>query len=132
MDSEVRHKLAAFQPGTSDGAEHFKEQTGIDLETDIDYIVAASSGTGEPTQGEPPLVLARGRFDEVRIEGLIRDQGGAVEDYNGSRTASFPDAKKLAVVFLEPGLVAIGGAGAVRQGHRHQSGRHRTSRATTR
>ena len=27
----------------------------------------------------------KGRFDEVRIEGLIRDQGGAVEDYKGSR-----------------------------------------------
>ena len=69
---------------------------------------------GEPTQGEPPLVLAKGRFDEVRIEGLIRDQGGVVEDYNGSKLL-ISDEKKLAVVFLEPGLVAIGGADAVRK-----------------
>ena len=113
MNSEVRRKLSAFQ-GTSDGAVHFKEQTGIDLETDIDYVVASASGTGEPTQGEPPLVLAKGRFDEVRIEGLIRDQGGVVEDYNGSKLL-ISDEKKLAVVFLEPGLVAIGGADAVRK-----------------
>src|SRR5262245_22496983 len=36
MDSEVRRKLSALQPGTTAGQEHFKEQTGIDLETDID------------------------------------------------------------------------------------------------
>ena len=114
MNSEVRRKLSAFQQGTGDGAAHFKEQTGIDLETDIDYVVASSSGMGEPTQGEPPLVLAKGRFDEVRIEGLIRDQGGVVEDYNGSKLL-ISGEKKLAVVFLEPGLVAIGGAAAVRK-----------------
>src|SRR5688572_23846051 len=114
MNSEVRRKLSAFQQGTGDGASHFKEQTGIDLETDIDYVVASASGMGEPTQGEPPLVLAKGRFDEVRIEGLIRDQGGVVEDYNGSKLL-ISDEKKLAVVFLEPGLVAIGGAAAVRK-----------------
>jgi hypothetical protein len=115
MDSEVRHKLAALQPGASNGADHFKEETGIDLETDIDYVVATHSGPGtSPTEGQPPLVLARGRFDAVRIEGLIRDKGGVVEDYKGSRLL-VEDAMKLAVVFLEPGLVAIGGPGAVRQ-----------------
>jgi len=114
MNSEVRRKLSASLQGTGDGAAHFKEQTGIDLETDIDYVVASSSGMGEPSQGDRPLVLAKGRFDEVRIEGLIRDQGGVVEDYNGSRLL-ISDEKKLAVVFLEPGLVAIGGAAAVRK-----------------
>ena len=114
MNSEVRRKLSASLQGTGDGAAHFKEQTGIDLETDVDYVVASSSGMGEPSQGEPPLVLAKGRFDEVRIEGLIRDQGGVVEDYNGSKLL-ISGEKKLAVVFLEPGLVAIGGADAVRK-----------------
>ena len=114
MASEVRRKLSAFQQGAHDGAADFKEKTGIDLETDIDYVVASASGMGDPTQGEPPLVLAKGRFDEVRIEGLIREQGGVVEDYKGSRLL-VSDEKKLAIVFLEPGLVAIGGADAVRR-----------------
>ena len=114
MSSEMRRKLSALQPGTNTGAEHFKEQTGIDLQTDIDYVVASASGMGDPTQGEPPLVLARGRFDEVRIEGLVRDQGGVVEDYKGSRLL-VQSEKKLAVVFLEPGLVAIGGPDSVRR-----------------
>lgn len=114
MGSEVRRKLSAFQQGANDGAADFKEKTGIDLETDIDYVVASATGMGDPTHGEPPLVLAKGRFDEVRIEGLIRDQGGVVEDYKGSRLL-VSDEKNLALVFLEPGLVAIGGAAAVRK-----------------
>jgi hypothetical protein len=113
MGSEVRRKLSALQPGTNSGAEHFKEQTGIDLETDVDYVVASLSGS-DPTEGEPPFVLVRGRFDQVRIEGLIRDQGGMVEDYQGSRLLVHED-KKLAVVFLEPGLVAVGSPVAVRR-----------------
>jgi hypothetical protein len=115
-DSEVRRKLTALQPGASGGADHFREQTGIDLETDVDYIVAAASeptGTTE-SPGGPPLVLARGRFDPVRIETLIREQGGSVEDYNGSRLL-VQDAMKLAVVFVEPGLAAIGTPSAVRR-----------------
>ena len=40
MNSEVRRKLSASLQGTGDGAAHFKEQTGIDLETDVDYVVA--------------------------------------------------------------------------------------------
>jgi hypothetical protein len=113
MNSELRRKLSAFQPGTNDGPEQFKEHTGIDLETDIDYIVASASQMVDPTAGEPPLVLARGRFDQVRIEGLVRDQGGTVEEYNGARLL-VQEEKKLAVVFFEPGLVAIGGPAAVR------------------
>jgi hypothetical protein len=115
MDSEVRRKLTQLQPAATQGPEKFKEQTGIDLETDIDYVVASFTGPdAEPGHGEPPLVLARGRFDEVRIEGLIRDQGGAVEDYKGARLI-VNDEHKLAVAFLEPGLVAVGGPAAVRR-----------------
>jgi hypothetical protein len=113
MDSEMRRKLSALQPGAATGQQHFKEQTGIDLETDIDYVVAALSEMGDSAQHQPPLVLAKGRFDQVRIEGLLRDQGGVVEDYKGSRLLVQED-NKFAVVFLEPGLVAIGGANAVR------------------
>ena len=114
MDSEVRRKLSALQPGATTGQQHFKEQTGIDLETDIDYVVAALTGMDDSARHQPPLVLAKGRFDEVRIEGLLRDQGGVVEDYKGSRLLVQED-NQFAVVFLEPGLVAIGGADAVRR-----------------
>lgn len=113
MNSEVRHKLTALQPGTTNPPEQFKEQTGIDIETDIDYVVASAPGMPEETEGQPPLVLARGRFDQVRIEGLVIEQGATVEDYKGSRLV-VQNEKKFAAVFLEPGLVAVGGPAAVR------------------
>jgi hypothetical protein len=113
MDSEVRRKLSLMQPETNAGPERFKEQTGIDLTTDVDYVVAASAMSSQTVENAPPLVIARGRFDQVRIEGLIREQGGTVEDYNGSRLL-LHDEHKVAVVFLEPGLVAMGAADMVR------------------
>ena len=112
MDSELRRKLSAAPARDHTGQQHFKEHTGIDLETDIDYLVAALRQDQSP-EGEPPLVLAKGRFDEVRIEGLILEQGGVVEDYKGSRLL-VQDEQNLAIVFVEPGLVAIGAADAVR------------------
>jgi len=113
MNSDVRRKLSGFQQGTNDGAARFKEETGIDIETDVDYVVASVTEMGDPQSG-PPLVLAKGRFDAVRIEGLIREQGGVVEDYKGSRLL-VSDEKHLALVFLEPGLVAFGNPAAVRK-----------------
>jgi hypothetical protein len=112
LNSEVRRKFSEMQPGPSSGIDRFKEETGIDLETDIDYVVATVSQPDAAQGGEPPLVLARGRFDAVRIEGLIRDKGGVVEDYKGIRLLV---QEKLAVAFVEPGLAAVGGPTAVRR-----------------
>lgn len=116
MASEVRRKLTQLQPGTNAGSDHFKEYTGIDIENDIDYVVAAageSAGDLESAQG-PPLVFARGRFDTARLEGLVKDQGGAIEDYKGSRLLVH-DEMKMAVAFLETGLAAIGSPAAVKR-----------------
>jgi len=67
------------------------------------------------------MVLARGRFDEVKIEALMREHGALVEDYNGSRLIlgdashdiSLADQDRhvrgsFALSFVEPGLVAFG------------------------
>jgi len=118
MASDLRRKLTELQPDNANGAAHFKEQTGIDIETDIDYVVAASGAESDAASDDkpdqtPPLVLARGRFDQVRIEGLVRENGGTVQDYKGARLFVH-DEMKMAVVFLEPGLVAIGPPAAVR------------------
>ena len=109
MDSEVRQKLMALHPGTSH-ADEFKEKTGINIETDVDSIVAAF-GT-ENSENAPPLVLARGRFDQVRLEGFAREEGGVVEDYKGTRLITNDN---FAVAFVEAGVVALGGAAAVRR-----------------
>ena len=128
MDSELRQRLKATMPIHETGQQEFQEKTGIDIEHDIDYVVAAMT----PSTGKPAgLVVARGRFDNVKLEGLVREHGGAVEDYKGKRLLNVsnhdmhpenlpvPDAQRIAqrmmtVAFLEPGLVAVGEAASVK------------------
>jgi hypothetical protein len=110
MDSEVRRKLMELHPDAN-GADRFQERTGINIIEDIDTVIAAI--TPEVGDGKgPPLVLARGRFDQVRLEGFAREEGGMVEDYKGKRLITHDD---FAVAFVEPGVVALGNPAAVRR-----------------
>jgi hypothetical protein len=109
MDSEVRRKLMELHSG-ADSSDRFQERTGINLEQDVDSVVAAIAS--EIVGQGPPLVLARGRFDQVRLEGFAREEGGVVEDYNGVRLITHDD---FGVAFVEPGLVALGTPAAVKR-----------------
>jgi hypothetical protein len=142
MDSELRTRIKAAMPMPEHGQKEFQEQTGVDIEHDIDYVVASLSSTGDKNA---PLVVARGRFNDTQLEGLIREHGGTVEEYKGKRlvnapapgtdrivevpNAAAPDAgdtvqrhleaasrmhQKLVLAFLEPGLIAFGDATAVK------------------
>jgi hypothetical protein len=120
MDSDLRARLKEAMPMHERGQEEFQAHTGIDIERDIDYIVASlSSGLQKPA----PLVVARGRFNDTQLEGLIREHGGTVEDYKGKRIVVCPtpmhdDAPvqtgSVTLAFLEPGLIAIGDTAAVK------------------
>ena len=124
MNSELRQRVRQMRPheGRHDD---FEQRTGIDIERDIDEVVAAvGAGIGE-REMENPLIVARGRFDLVRIEGLIREHGGQVTEYKGTRMLTHDDrprSRTLAVAFMEPGLVALGSAAAVRQAIDRRSG----------
>jgi hypothetical protein len=119
-----------------DGQREFQNETGINIETDIDRIVACLQPDGTTVSGAG-MVLARGRFDEVKIEALMREHGAQVETYKNSRLivadhldvghrrpakgggADDPNGRptgpdRFALSFLEPGLVAVGGVGLVR------------------
>src|SRR5215207_3428967 len=61
MDSELRLRLKAAMPMHEKGQEEFRAQTGIDIEKDIDYVVAAASGATPEAGG---LIVARGRFQD--------------------------------------------------------------------
>jgi len=111
-NSELREKLRPFEP-SRDARNQFETETGIDIERDIDQIIAAAWPSAG-VQG-PPLVLARGRFDADKIEALIREHGGTVQDYKGKRLIVMTDHQEMAVSFVEPGLIAAGAAGAVRR-----------------
>jgi hypothetical protein len=113
MTSELRQKLLHALPMHESGQREFENQTGINIETDIDRIVACltpdPSAPNVPGQG---MILARGRFDEVRIESLMREHGAQVEQYKGKRliVGEGPPthAGSFALSFVEPGFVAFG------------------------
>ena len=66
-----------LQPGAAEGADAFEQETGINIQTDVDtWSLASATGDGETK--EPPLVLARGRFDadEPRIGGARNRRRG--------------------------------------------------------
>src|SRR5262245_12883619 len=118
MASEVRQKLHKALPFEENGQREFQTQTGINIETDIDHLVAClspDSSTNKPGAG---MVVARGRFDEVKIEALMREHGAHVEDYRGKRVVvadlDSDHPTGFAVSFMEPGLVAVGSTHLVR------------------
>lgn len=119
MDSQLRQRLKLVMP-QEHGQKEFQEQTGIDIERDIDYVVAAASavGTAEGSPAPTGLVIARGRFNITQLESLARQHGGVVEEYKGKRlikagavhddTGTGRHPHPVTLAFLEPGLVAIG------------------------
>jgi hypothetical protein len=140
MDSELRRRFKQAMPMNEEGQREFFEHTGINIEQDVDYVVAAASANGFGKNG---VLVARGRFDVVKLEGLAREHGAEVQDYRGKRllvlkhegwhhdvekdadkvetpgaggvaiSAGVPNAGALA--FLEPGLVAIGDLNGVQR-----------------
>lgn len=126
MDSDLRRKFLEMRDArrqrrtdpddTADSRDHFLEQAGVDVETDVDLIVAGLAGGSTDADRERPLILARGRFDDDLIETLIRQRGGMIEDYKGKRLLIHAgDDDKLGLAFVEPNLVAFGTAEAVRR-----------------
>jgi hypothetical protein len=121
MNSGFRQRLREILP-TSAEKDTFLEETGIDIERDIDSVTAGLMPVEDSAGGVGPLVLLRGRFDPVRIEALATQHGGTIEEYQGRRifvAQSFPqDADAFgsqhsrngapAMVFLEPNLMALG------------------------
>jgi hypothetical protein len=114
MASELRQRLRKIEPDTHE-RDDFEAKTGVNIERDIDSVVGAMLSASGGSDDHRPLVIARGRFDQVRIEGLARDHGGQIGEYQGVRLLSHQDdGKQVALGFVEPGVLAVGAADAVR------------------
>jgi hypothetical protein len=117
MNSELRLRIKEAMPMHQQGQEEFQRETGIDIERDIQYVVAAvTPGT------HSALLVARGNFNPTLLENLAVQHGGAVETYRDKRLISkVPDAQATdgpqggTLAFLEPGLVAIGDTTTVKK-----------------
>jgi hypothetical protein len=126
MDSELRQRLKTVLP-SEHGREEFQRETGIDIETDVDYIVASISPTAAGTHPEP-LVVVRGRFNPTHLESITREHGGTFEEYREKRMIVGPNNAAHAIAFLEPGLVAVGKAASIKAGiDAHMAARSITS-----
>jgi hypothetical protein len=123
MNSDLRQRLRKFEGVTDEGRSEFKNQTGIDIETDIDHVVACM---GAPAEGSERsgLVVVAGRFDTSKIEAMALQHGGKSEQYKGTRLlVMVPEGKgegdaphpQMAMGFLDKGVVALGTADMVRR-----------------
>ncbi len=123
MQSELRQKLhlAMNEDNGEDGQAEFQKETGIDIENDIDRVVAFMEPAA--SDGYTGMVVATGRFDQGRLEALAREHGGLVEDYAGKRLISKAvvhdddgsTGRSMTVAFLDPGVVAVGETAIVKR-----------------
>lgn len=137
MSSQFRQRFREMEPHSQD-REEFEAKTGLNVERDIDSVVAAMmpqtpGGTIDTDNPEKSaLILARGRFDQARLEALAREHGGQVEDYQGTRLLTHvgDDQRdgRMAMGFVDQTLIAMGNVDAVRRAiDAHRSGRTVTS-----
>lgn len=123
MDSEFRQKLRETMP-TGAEKDRLLQATGIDIERDIDSVVAGL--TGGDASGA--VVVLRGRFDQDRIEALAVGHGARQEQYGGrallvgmshGQDGEFiePAARQHvpSLAFLDDNLLAIGDVTGVRR-----------------
>src|SRR6202158_1812667 len=121
MTSSLRERVRGALPVKPEGQRQLENETGIDVETDIDRVVACIAPAVDGTSHLPAtgLVLARGRFDQVKIEALMREHGAVVEEYKGGRlivagaasaigkagssAGTLPQRPAVSVAFIEPG-----------------------------
>lgn len=142
MSSDLRRRLKAVMPGHEDGHQEFESRTGINIETDIDRVVASIGAGGGLQEPQSAMVIATGRFDAVKIESLMREHGAQVEEYKGKRLLISTEAMRnregsdpaapepsggrtertVALAFLEPGRIAVGSSDLVHRAVDLQNG----------
>jgi hypothetical protein len=123
VGSELYRKMRQTAQARQNGPREFEEGTGINVETDIDRVVACLDPQDAANAPSSGLMLARGRFNEVKIEALMREHGAQVDTYKSKRlivAAATPrkdssgKSEPFVVAFIEPGLAAMGNPQLVR------------------
>jgi hypothetical protein len=132
MDSSFRERFRQFEPDTHERDE-FEEKTGVNIDRDINSVVATLMGGGDLANSPQKslLLLARGSFDQARLEALALEHGGKVEDLataeGAKRLITHVDdsgSPDMAIGFLEGDLIAIGGYDAIRKAIDAKQGRN--------
>ena len=120
MNSEFRQRFRQMEPQSAERHE-FEVQTGINIEQDIESVVAAMMPGGTDITAHPEqsaLVLARGRFQANRLEALAVEHDAVVSEYQGKRIITPKEGvtpAKMALGFIDADLVAFGSESTVRR-----------------
>lgn len=125
MRSDFRQKVKQLDPSNARGQQELRDALGIDIEADIHQVVACLMA-GEGAEAKNGLVIATGLFNQSKIEGFIREKGGVSEVYGGKTVFTHKADGEVQVLaqavhqqpafaFLQPNVVAFGGADAVRR-----------------
>jgi len=129
MNSQFRHAVRDIEPGQPRGQDEFREATGINIETDVDYVLACllPGDATTPDTNKSGFVLAKGRFDQGRIESFIESKGAQAQTYGGKKIYTGPARDTVsdenerhdhfdgALAFVEQDLVAFGSPSAVKR-----------------
>jgi hypothetical protein len=128
MRSEFRQRLTAAVDNQGEGRQKFLDETGIDVEHDIDSVVAANiPGVSGARSGDFGFLALRGRFDTTKIEALVSAKGGRLDEYRGARLLLTPDRAATTdtdqpadsrhphpvLALVSPNLVMVGSRDAV-------------------
>jgi hypothetical protein len=134
MDSRFRQQLRQALP-SGEEKEKLHAEIGVDLERDVDSVVAGLAPGALDARGA--VVLVRGRFTDATIEAKAVQHGARIEEYRGTRlivmqahavaeaapggSGAGPSAhhgmasSTGGVAFLEPGLLALGELSAIKR-----------------
>jgi hypothetical protein len=128
MASQFRQQMKAIDPAKQDeGQAELKNELGIDIERDIDYVVACMMGqpAAAGATEKNGYVVAHGTFDRPRIEAFIRAKGGVERQYQGRTIFVHPvnevnattDATRaeVGITFVDQNVVAFGTATALQK-----------------
>ena len=123
MNSQLRQRFKAHLEPSQEQKNDFEEKTGLNLEQDVDTVVAAlmpKDGMVNNPQGSF-LILARARYQAARLEALALEHGAQVADYQGKRLITHHDRDEpgngdedMAFGFIESDLVAFGSVSSVK------------------
>ena len=123
MNSQFRQRFKSLEP-SQDNKNEFEEKTGLNLEEDVDSVVAAimpKEGMANNPAGSF-LILARARYKPSILEQLAIEHGAQVTEYQGKTVITHhdndatgdPNHEDMAFGFVEADLVAFGSLASVK------------------
>jgi hypothetical protein len=122
MKSNFRQRVKQLEGTKSEaGQQEFRDQTGIDIENDIDSVIGYMTTEGTESTHGGGVVIAKGRFNPQRISDFVKQKGGTTGEYGKTKrpfmtfaNSDRPD-KGGALAFLGDNQVVVGSADAVRR-----------------